>query len=415
MGVVEHQMMHAEALGCQLGTDKVVCTACIEDDALAEVIRQHPETEPCSYCGKRRKDRGSMSAVIERVAEAIRLDWNQPEDELFFDRESESGWAGTVYDASEVIADIGYETSNWDVVQEIIDAFEDRQFCQRDYGALTPIERQRAGWEGFQYAIKHVRRYTFWSMTDDGNDPNHPDYLPAGAMLDEIGNMVRKAKLRKVYPKGTSVWRVRLHGAGKKYKHDHELSPPPMERAIQANRMSPAGVPMFYGAEDFRTACAETIDLSKDSAKQVSGGRFRTTRSLLLLDLVDLPGPPSYFDLEHRDLYHAIVFLWSFARDLAKPISRDGCEHIEYAPTQAFTEFVRFEMKAGAKSRFAGIRYPSSRNGKPCVVLFCGQPECIDDPGGYRVDRWMALDEPSVRTKSVKSLKLAAPPVLKPS
>jgi hypothetical protein len=406
MGALKDRMMHEEALGCSLGTDKVICTDCIEDEALAEVVRQHPEHEPCSFCGKRKKHRGSMSAVIERVAEAIRLDWNQPEDELYYDRESETGWGGTVYDASEVMADIGYETSNWDVVQEIIDAFADRQFCQRDYGTLTPIERQRAGWEGFQHAIKHVRRFTFWSMTDDGNDPNHPDYLPAGAMLGEIGKMVRKAKLRKVYPKGTAVWRVRLHDAGRKYREDHELSPPPIELAIQANRMSPAGVSMFYGAEDYKTACAETIDVTKDAGRQVSGGKFKAKRKLLLLDLVDLPDPPSYFDIDRRDLYHAVVFLRRFARDLAIPITRDGREHIEYAPTQAFTEFVRFEMKADTKKGFAGIRYRSSRNGRPCVVLFCGQAECVDDPDAYGVDRWLALDKKSVRTDTVKSLRL---------
>lgn len=415
MGATRHRMMHEEALGCSLGSDKVVCTVCIEDDALAEVIRKHPADKPCSFCGKRRKERGPMSAVIERIAVAISRDWNQPEDELFFDSESESGWAGTVYDASEVVADIGYETSNWDVVQEIINAFADRQFCQRDYGTLTPIERQRAGWEGFQHAVKHARRFTFWSMTDDGNDPNHPDYLPAGAMLDEIGKMVRKAKLQKIYPRGTPVWRVRRHDAGTKYRKDHELSPPPLDLAIQANRMSPAGISMFYGAEDFPTACAETIDIVKDYDKQISGGKFKVMRRLLLLDLVDLPDPPSYFDLDNRDLYHAIIFLRRFARDLAKPISRDGREHIEYAPTQAFTEFVRYEMKADAKRRFSGIRYPSSRNGKPCVVLFCGQAECVDDPDAHEVNRWMVLDESSVRTKSVKSLKLPAPPSIKSS
>ena len=41
---------------------------------------------------------------------------------------------------------------------------------------------------------------------------------------------------------------------------DSDLSSPPLQRAKQPNRMSPAGVPMFYGAEDFDTAFQETFD-----------------------------------------------------------------------------------------------------------------------------------------------------------
>lgn len=409
MGWHKNRMIHEDALGCSLSSDKVVCSTCIEDEALAEVIRENPEEGPCSFCGKKRKEVGTLSSVIERVAEALNLDYTKPEEELFRDDETESGWSHDPMDIRDVLDEVGYETSNFDIIEEIVSAFTDRQFIERHFGTMRPNERRRAGWERFKHAVKHERRFTFWSMGDDENDKDHPDYLAVGEMLDEIGRMVREAGLVRTVDKGKAFWRVRTHNVGKRFTKDSDLSPPPVDKATQSNRMSPAGVSMFYGAEDFLTACAETVDVTKDAGRALSGGKFVTERELLLLDLIDIPDPPSYFDIERRDLHHAILFLRRFVRELAEPIIRGGREHIEYVPTQAFTEYVRFQMKADDDHAFDGLRYRSSRNGKACVVLFCGQPECVNDPDGYGVKRWFSLDAKSVTTKLVKALRLPKP------
>jgi hypothetical protein len=47
---------------------------------------------------------------------------------------------------------------------------------------------------------------------------------------------------------------------------------------------------------------------------------------------------PSLFDEQRRHLRAGLSFLHDFAADLAKPIEKDGREHIEYVPTQIVTE-----------------------------------------------------------------------------
>jgi hypothetical protein len=413
MGRLKDRMIHEDDLGCSLGSDKAVCTKCIEDKELAEVVRANPTDEACSFCGKKRKEVGEFSSVVERIALALNLDYSKPEEELFRDRESDTGWAGNIMDISEVLNEVDFETADWSIMEEIHSAFSDRQFCDRDYGLMRPNERRRAGWERFKRAVKHQRRYTFWSMGDDDNEPDHPDSLPVGEMLEEVGKIIREADMITEVEEGDGFLRVRAHETGKPFKRDSELSPPPEEFSVQANRMSPAGVPMFYGSEDWLTACVETVEPTNDPAKSVSGGRFRAMRSLMLLDLIDIPKPPSYFDIEQRELRLGLLFLRQFAHDLAKPIERNDRAHIEYVPTQAFTEYVRFQMKTDEGKAIDGIRYRSSRNGKPCVVLFCGQDECVEEPNAYGVTQWLSLEASSVKTVKVKDIKGLKPKVSK--
>ena len=59
--------------------------------------------------------------------------------------------------------------------------------------------------------------------------------------------------------------------------------------------MSPKHVSRFYGADDARTAVEE---IRPDPAARVVVGMWRPARPLKLVDLVDLPAEPSFFDWE---------------------------------------------------------------------------------------------------------------------
>ncbi len=406
MGGVKDRMMQQESLGYSSWNDRSICTKCVEDNALAAVVRSHPEQAMCSFCGKRRKHVGCFDAVLERIAHALYLDYSTPENELFLDKESDTSWAGVVMDIYDVMGDIGYEASNWSVMEAIHSAFSDRRFCDRDYGIMRPTERRVYGWHRFKEAVKHQRRFTFWSMGDESNDFGHPDYMAVGETLEEIGSLVRASDLLKEIGIGTEYWRVRVHEINEPLRFDHELSPPPADRTRQPNRMSPSGIPMFYGAEDYETACAETVDLKRAKKKAVYAGRFRTLKPLRVLDLVNLPKQPSYFDIDRRDERLAVIFLRQFVKDLAEPILRDGREHIEYVPTQAFTEYVRFQLTGSEPQAVHGIRYSSARNRRPCVVLFCSQDQCINEPDGYEVDRWLSFDNRSLRATPASEVQV---------
>ncbi len=92
--------------------------------------------------------------------------------------------------------------------------------------------------------------------------------------------------------------------------------------------MSPAGIPMFYGADTVQTAFDEISE--NDAAKnRVTFGTFRTLRPLRILNLTNLPNPPTLFS--DADLYSSrmpLIFMRRFVEDTMKPIERDGREHM---------------------------------------------------------------------------------------
>jgi len=191
--------------------------------------------------------------------------------------------------------------------------------------------------------------------------------------------VISRTKLVRVFPVGTLVWRLRVHKKNEILSVPEGFASPSIEAAKQPNRMSPAGVPMFYGADDFNTALLELVDPSDAIGKFVSGALFRNVNPINLLDLTVIPPPPSFFSPGGPLIRHGINFLEKFVYDLSQPIQRDGLPHIEYVPTQVFTEFVRHIMKGPEKVPIHGIRYPSSKNGKSCYVIFATQDECLPD------------------------------------
>jgi len=108
-------------------------------------------------------------------------------------------------------------------------------------------------------------------------------------------------------------------------------------------------------------------------------GKFKPLRELIVLDLTSLPEVPSIFDEHKGYLRPTIMFLLAFVEELSKPIEKDDKAHIEYVPTQVFTEYIRHAYKFDDDVRFEGIIYPSAINptGISCV-LFIENDGCCD-------------------------------------
>lgn len=383
---------------------RFVCGKCVNDYALAKVVEDNADRTQCDFCEERRETAfaASLLPVIEHMAECISQDYTHPANELPYETR-EGGFQGTVLDAWDLLANVHFEVESEDLFEEVVDAFSDQEWCERDYFSLSPFQRLRHGWEDFKQVVKHQRRFTFWSMEGHKSEFD-PDDMPVGKMLAVLGDFISETDLVRPVPQRSAIWRVRVHNEDVCLAHDHELSPPPVAEARQANRMSPAGVVMFYGAEDFETALLETVHADRAANKWVTGAIFRAVREMRVLDLVDLPEIPSYFDMAASDRRLALLFLHHFARDLAQPVARDGRQHIEYVPTQAFTEYVRFELKARDDASVDGIRYPSSVNGRSCYVLFCTQAECVAQPEYASGKRWLEFDAGSLRKMEAQAV-----------
>ena len=160
----------------------------------------------------------------------------------------------------------------------------------------------------------------------------------------------RRAALRlpeKIIDVHTPLYRGRMYLQEpdlKKFDAD-KLGPAPIDKA-GANRMSPAGISMFYGATDIDTAVAEIGAHSSHSWAVV--GEFKATVELRVVDLSNLPDLPSIFDTDEKAIerYDGIAFLHRFIKDLTLPIVLDGREHIDYVPTQVLTEYLRYSFPA---------------------------------------------------------------------
>lgn len=359
--------------------DGDVCAACVSDSALADWVSANATVTRCSFCEDESDQpiAANFEDFVGVVLNGIRFDWNDPDNE------------GVMY----VSADGGYQanlTSTWDILQEygvtdsedvfdaLLDSIQSQNWVDRDFYIGDDSQRMVWGWESFKDHIKHSTRYFFLN----GNDQvRHSPEIPPSEMLAMIAGMITSEMgdydlLTEI---ADSVDLVRIRIGAKTYEHAAEIGTPPAEFAIQSNRMSPAGIPMFYGAFDVQTATAETLAPQQHAGQTMSVGTFRPLRNLRVLNLADLPSIPSVFDDEGRSLIHPLRFLHAFASDIANPIARDGREHIEYVPTQVVTEYFRRVFRTADGQHLDGIIYSSARNqtGR-AFVLFVENDECID-------------------------------------
>jgi hypothetical protein len=151
--------------------------------------------------------------------------------------------------------------------------------------------------------------------------------------------------------------------------------------------MSPAGIPMFYGAADECTAIAETY-IAKAGRKAVATvGKFETARDFIILDLTKLPPVPSAYDQRLRHLRSGIAFLKEFVETLIQPITKNGRERIDYVPTQIVTEYFRCVHKTSSGDPINGILYRSSKDARGiCCVLFFENDKCCEATDGWKTD-----------------------------
>ena len=363
-----------------------VCPDCVSDEVLRRLLSDESEEEPCSYCGRARG--APFETLLGILSDAIQWEYTDPANELPYESR-EGGYQGTVRDGAEIIAELDYWTDNDKLLNDAADAFGGSAWCERDYFSLNKYDSLRLGWKTFVDQVKHHTRYLFLQELGDNKRPQDEEIAP-GRMLDALGDLFREFELWTLLPANTEVIRARVHDRTAVLTTVDDLGPPPEDKATMPNRMSPAGIPMFYGAFDARTAIAETFDDSRENGKVVTLATFVANRELLMLDLTELPPTPSIFDADSRHRRYPIRFLKDFERDLTRPIARDETAHVEYVPTQVVTEFVRHRLHIADAESPAGVIYKSSQpSGRQAVVFFGGPWLC-----GPREDRQPWEDEP---------------------
>jgi hypothetical protein len=375
------------------GGEGYICAKCVNDDWLKDWIADAAERKRCDFCGRRSKKdiAASFDEFVGIVTAGIHFEWNDPDNEGIMYVSAEGGYQATISDTSEVLWEL--EVSENDAVNEaLVESIHDNGWVSHSYYVGSPSQILSWGWDHFKDVVKHESRYFF--LSPDKDDFHFSAEIKPHAMLDALADVILNRQedyeIIKTISTDTDLIRLRVD-KGTRHKTAGAIGTPPAKFAIQSNRMSPAGVPMFYGAYDYKTALAETLDPEVHQGVTISAGTFLPVKELRVLDLAKLPEIPSIYDEERSYLIHPLQFLHSFAYDISKPISRDGREHIEYVPTQIVTEYFRRVFKVG-NQRIDGISYRSSKaKGKVAFVLFCENEQCIDGAPTGRGDPMLRL------------------------
>lgn len=154
--------------------------------------------------------------------------------------------------------------------------------------------------------------------------------------------------------------------------------------------MNAAGIVVMYASLSESAALVEASGGHTD----LSLATFELLQAVKIVDLTQIPVPPSIFEDGPRE---SLQFLRSFAKDVSQPFAPDTQIHIDYAPTQVVSEFIRHRLKAEDGKAIQGFLYDSAKeNGSSNLALFISS----EDVEGVAAASWKK-PKPVVRLLSV--------------
>jgi hypothetical protein len=370
-------------------SDKRVCGDCLNDSGLKKFLsyKVPPNTQECSYCQQSAKtvDVDELQQYILQFFPYGNADEELPSDYL----RDEGKW----HDQRDTLEKF-VESS---ICDELYDDFSnnllDARYCQRDWASLTPTQQRNYQWQEFREVVCYKDgKFRFYPQTRL-EDRNHDELCPS-EFYQALAALLCRADALSILPAGRDIHRV--HGG---YLKDEELTfqrltCPRPELVKRANRFSPEGESMFYGAKDFDTACLEIRATDGDA---VTHAVFRTKRDLCLVDFTEIKRPVGKFDYEWLGDYHISEFLDCFLVDIRKEVKGEG-DTVDYVPTQAICRYFKTqgateilsihlnnpklppELQLLAEThKIDGFCYRSSKGAeRTCYVLFCDNEESAE-------------------------------------
>lgn len=356
-----------------------VCAMCFGDRYIQAFIEEAADSYECEFCGRKSRTRSiaaPLDDVVDFILEAINREYQHAVEVLGWDG-AEGGYQGAHFDSYDLIEQIGLDLQNDDgqLFEILAKCLGSEPWCDRNPYSQRQDEWLVSSWKRFCEHLKYRRRYFFFQQQEEPAVPE--EYLGPAELLEFISRTVENLGLIKTLPSGHLIYRARQFKAGQVLKSSYDFAPPPVDRAVKSNRMSPAGVVMFYGSDDAKTAVTEIDD---DPKLGVMVGTFRTTRVANIVDLTNLPKRFGFFerqaDSDERSRYD-LAFLHSFVTSVAAKVERGDREHVDYVPTQVVTEWFRTVFQHGGLG-LDGILYPSTQNPGGCsLVLFANRYDVV--------------------------------------
>ncbi len=367
VGLAKRYLEQVEAQGWAAG-DQSVCTSCVAEEALEACIRNAETSDfACTFCGD--SPAAPIEALLEPFMLGVRREFEHAGDTVYWDGR-EGGYQAPTLDSWDLVDHYADIFVGDGLLEAVRDALVDEVWVASDWAWSSRDEALTESWDSFCHVLKYETRYVIWRRPRGRRDGGTED-IPPARILDAVGDLV------DLYPEwltteidpGVKLWRARPHDAGELVESASELGTTPVTKS-RSNRMSPAGIPMFYGAFDAKTAALEAVQGTDKS--HVTTAAFVVSRTARVLDVTNLQPIPSVF-APNGDERPQWIFLHYFAQTLrAKPELQD----VDYVPTQVVTEY--FLRIFGAGRFFDGLQYRSDvEGGDRCVVLDVRNEGCV--------------------------------------
>jgi hypothetical protein len=273
MGGMKRLLEDMEERGWTTAGDGYVCPDCVDDDALAAHLATHAEKTRCDYCG-RSSDEPIAAPVDELVAvvhDGLASEYGDANEEGVPYESREGGWQGEVEHAYDLLwGTLTHER----LLADVSGAMADTAWVQRDYWRLPRHQALAFGWESFRDVVTHRHRFLFARIAADPDDPD--DLSPIGT-LEAVCRAILDAELIRTIPAGTELFRAQTHAPSETLAGAARLGAPPVELARTSNRMSPAGIAMFYAATDPSTAVVEAASADPNAPAVATIGVLRSS------------------------------------------------------------------------------------------------------------------------------------------
>ncbi len=365
-------------------TSEMVCTACVEDYALEAAIEAgRQEDARCDFCGH--VPAAPLNVLLDAFVKGLKTEYEDALDGVYWDsREGGFQW-DPKWETWELVSEFADVLVGPGLVDAVADAMPDQTWVEYNFAAPRADQALRWSWDEFCHAVRYQTRYVFWLRKDPLDSSRYgAGEIPAARILSEIGGLVDTFGLVQSLPSGSRFARARPWNGSERWKVEG-IGTAPVEES-KSNRMSPAGIPMFYGSRDVATAAAEAK--SAAIADRAGYGWFETSGPCNVVDFTQLGGPISMFDPERGRLARRRRFLADFVESL-RAAPRPKLAEIDYVPTQIVCEYLLRIFRPDL--RIVGLIYPSALTGQDCVVLDVPNDRCVRRDEGWDQPKELVL------------------------
>ena len=389
--------------------NKVICYSCIQDQELSAQTKQNDRFVKCSYC-QHTFPSICISDLACKIDDVMQRDFvyspRQPQGKIELLRHRAGMWVRRGQSPREIVSSIaGVSDAIATDVCAFLSTLESNRHMEleTDENPFGDDARylERKPLDLHFHEPWYRLRLDILSRKKPCNDSAEDVLNAIFEDLDDCTTFGNRPIMVEFGPDSADydLWRGRRASTREKVVEildcpSRQLGPP-SRRDAKANRMNPAGIPMFYGATDKYTSVSEVRPVVGGF---VVVGKFKPLCKLRILDLdalTEIQITGSRFDPEYPKRRSRAAFLKRFVREIGKPVLPED-ETLGYLTAQLVAKFFADEFDGGVD----GMIYRSSQSAGDGrnIVLFNHASQvkpidCCQLPEKYLVTKYPNDDD----------------------